>query len=913
MAATYHSIIKTVKTQGRFAWDYLENFRIYIALKEGTMNILNIFLGSSKDLMYARKHIGNIIRRLNDQWMEKGVRIRLCVWEDFRTEYEDKSKQQEYIDELVLPSHICIFLYDNRINPYTQKELNAKIGQDLSAVTVYHIPNKDGVWNEAVDVDTMLKNQNITPNDVSNINDIDALIESLVSRYIVGKGWDNGSAVTMETKYLYTTIPWDLSKEVDAYEDAVRSIDGIAQEFLSIRLVLHPKKDIHLLEQTDHYIPLLKEKVSESDLVEFAKAQELQHANPDKRPVISLFTRGAIFKSEVNAEFARLIEGKDLFSVRVNPPYDTVKWRLLCWLLRVKTNFIASVDMTCFQFKNHFLYYFGKPVVSLTEFDPSGDADKISEELEAKKEEIVGKGVSMDKSEIVELQNLLSEKQFLECKLKMVVVKVTNQWLLESIQFKAEEVANLDSKCFGHKLALQENMLDNTIEQARAILDSWKEALDALNKEEDELEGQLLEVNREKARTIANQIKDICLKKEKLIKNLVEKKQMPPVELLATQIYIVGLFDTFIKETAQPQEEDELYFRIFKDADTFGYLSPQVEMARLNYGNAFSRKKDHKDAYECYIKAIRNLGCFPDNNVMLRHLKTHAYISAIQTLLDIDFRQNTIWRLLKDLQQMLESWKSAGYDCIAEEGAYYAALIRSTTSDFASSHEMVEEAEKVFEEAGSGSRVPVNHEFYHEVLCYLPANIAGYYIDKFEEWGYKTEAGSYIKKCNILCERTIENALRLQKEDRLMSMEMQGRAYHQLGFLAANLPSNYWMQAKDYYAKAYNLRLQILRISNAASDAASLAETAVNIGALYLQMVKVDLFCNCNANVIDVFSITMRYAETAVNIYQKLMHHGEEESELCYYRAIQLKGSIIYQYAECGYPTANKSEGIRLL
>lgn len=291
------------------------------------MNILNIFLGSSKDLMYARKHIGNIIRRLNDQWMEKGVRIRLCVWEDFRTEYEDKSKQQEYIDELVLPSHICIFLYDNRINPYTQKELNAKIGQDLSAVTVYHIPNKDGVWNEAVDVDTMLKNQNITPNDVSNINDIDALIESLVSRYIVGKGWDNGSAVTMETKYLYTTIPWDLSKEVDAYEDAVRSIDGIAQEFLSIRLVLHPKKDIHLLEQTDHYIPLLKEKVSESDLVEFAKAQELQHANPDKRPVISLFTRGAIFKSEVNAEFARLIEGKDLFSVRVNPPYDTVKWR----------------------------------------------------------------------------------------------------------------------------------------------------------------------------------------------------------------------------------------------------------------------------------------------------------------------------------------------------------------------------------------------------------------------------------------------------------------------------------------------------------------------------------------------------------------------------------------------------------
>ena len=57
------------------------------------MTQLNIFLGSSKELMYLRKKIGNLIRVLNDTWYDKGVYVRLRIWENFRTEYEDKSKQ----------------------------------------------------------------------------------------------------------------------------------------------------------------------------------------------------------------------------------------------------------------------------------------------------------------------------------------------------------------------------------------------------------------------------------------------------------------------------------------------------------------------------------------------------------------------------------------------------------------------------------------------------------------------------------------------------------------------------------------------------------------------------------------------------------------------------------------------------
>ena len=59
---------------------------------------ISVFIGSSfKEITY-RKRIGNRIRQLNDVWEQKGVRIYLKQWEDFRVQFRGKSKQQEYID-----------------------------------------------------------------------------------------------------------------------------------------------------------------------------------------------------------------------------------------------------------------------------------------------------------------------------------------------------------------------------------------------------------------------------------------------------------------------------------------------------------------------------------------------------------------------------------------------------------------------------------------------------------------------------------------------------------------------------------------------------------------------------------------------------------------------------------------------
>ena len=148
---------------------------------------------------------------------------------------------------------------------------------------------------------------------------------------------------------------------------------------------------------------------------------------------------------------------------------------------------------------------------------------------------------------------------------------------------------------------------------------------------------------------------------------------------------------------------------------------------------------------------------------------------------------------------------------------------------------------------------------------------------------------------------------------------MLGRVYHQLGFLHANYHDiHFWIVARKHYDKAYEIRKWLSAVTLNASDDANLAETSVNFGALYLQLghavnsKQIVVKSNNGANV-DLFAVAMDYAQKAVDIYGKLIRIGEEESELCYYRAIQLKGSIHYEYGKVGYPEANFQEGIKLL
>ena len=104
------------------------------------MQTLNIFLGSSFKMMRTRKRIGDTVRVLNDKYINQDLHIKLNIWEDYTIGYSGKHKQQEYIDEMVLPSEICIFLFSHRVGKFTEMELEAKLQQNALAVSCFRMP-----------------------------------------------------------------------------------------------------------------------------------------------------------------------------------------------------------------------------------------------------------------------------------------------------------------------------------------------------------------------------------------------------------------------------------------------------------------------------------------------------------------------------------------------------------------------------------------------------------------------------------------------------------------------------------------------------------------------------------------------------------------------------------------------------
>ena len=74
------------------------------------MKTIKIFLASSEELDYDRMAFGNLVRRLDDMYEKRGIRIKLFEWEDYDSAYKDKRKQDEY-NEYVKQSDIFLALF----------------------------------------------------------------------------------------------------------------------------------------------------------------------------------------------------------------------------------------------------------------------------------------------------------------------------------------------------------------------------------------------------------------------------------------------------------------------------------------------------------------------------------------------------------------------------------------------------------------------------------------------------------------------------------------------------------------------------------------------------------------------------------------------------------------------------------
>lgn len=99
-----------------------------------------------------------------------------------------------------------------------------------------------------------------------------------------------------------------------------------------------------------------------------------------------------------------------------------------------------------------------------------------------------------------------------------------------------------------------------------------------------------------------------------------------------------------------------------------------------------------KGAYQYYTKAIENLRHFPDDSKYIREVKTHVYITTIQSLASVDLKRKEIHDLLGELKDLIADWKKADYDCRVLEGAFHATCLSTVIADFASSCHIAEGA-----------------------------------------------------------------------------------------------------------------------------------------------------------------------------------------------------------------------------
>lgn len=75
-----------------------------------TNRVIKIFLASSEELEADRYRFGNLIRKLDNIYEKRGIRIELFEWEDYDAAYNGMRKQDEY-NERVRASDMFLALF----------------------------------------------------------------------------------------------------------------------------------------------------------------------------------------------------------------------------------------------------------------------------------------------------------------------------------------------------------------------------------------------------------------------------------------------------------------------------------------------------------------------------------------------------------------------------------------------------------------------------------------------------------------------------------------------------------------------------------------------------------------------------------------------------------------------------------
>ena len=87
------------------------------------MRTIKIFLASSEELENDRMAFGNLVRRLDNIYEKRGIRVELFEWEDYDAAYNGQRKQDEYNDH-IKASDLFLALFHTQAGRFTVEEFD---------------------------------------------------------------------------------------------------------------------------------------------------------------------------------------------------------------------------------------------------------------------------------------------------------------------------------------------------------------------------------------------------------------------------------------------------------------------------------------------------------------------------------------------------------------------------------------------------------------------------------------------------------------------------------------------------------------------------------------------------------------------------------------------------------------------
>lgn len=806
------------------------------------MHKVNVFLGSSFRLSHSRRMLGDEIRKLNDGYLKQGVRICLKIWEDFPSVYIGKSKQQEYIDEMVLKSEICIFAFADRIGKFTRQELEAKLKQNASAVHCYFMYNNKHKRSTHIkgELDKLCKNVKTVNND----NTFCSSVKSVIDSFVISQNFTL-SKDSMNEIAFYTTIPNDMKNKQAEIGTGFRNLDDVSLDNWGIHCKLNPIEQPDLLHKTDHYIPMFKDQASDEDFKELKTAVSYLSNKTERLHYITVFNFGDIQKDK---QVGPLLVSKSLYPKKATS-MDSVKWELAQWLLKINN---SLVQLGAVSVRNGKIYFGDNELAPISALADSLPLQKKIADLKHKEQE-VATAIASPTTDDQTKAKLVSERNEQANTLNLSLMDSSNGWV-ESPVNPQRGYEQLEQEC--KDINAQVSSILTTAVTVEA----------------------------------AYRLKQLLLRKEELVEKLVRAGESHPKRLLATQLMLVGVFDTYIKVIRQPEEEDRLYKRIIDSADHYGIKDPNVEMMRMNNANSLSRKELVKDAIAEYRKAVDNL-----NKLKNGSKRINRYITLVLNLLS---NHCIFYELPDDILSSLALFKNH-INSLPMDDAYLpdcclfqTCKLTAIHSDDNSQLGVLKQTEKLNAETRKLAKESVASDLYDDVFVRMPNMIARYYMDHWQ-WLYINGVKDIFEKAKGYLLSAIDNNKRLMSVDYGTWLFQMGELNHNLGFLCQSFPEHWWEGLK-YYEDAIGFRRRYFSIMRTSDIESSIAQSLVNYAALGLLIIQ-------NIDYPKEILLSNRTplinkAKEAIEIYKRHIDPKLEVSEQHYYEGLQLLGTIEYEY-----------------